>query len=294
MSLVGKALDRLRQSGRPSPRELPEWAPFGSAGTPVTDAISASGRISKRVLVDIAALRAAGCIAEESEGRTFAGQYREIKRPLIDRALGKTSGGDREPLLIMVTSALPGDGKTFTSINLALSMARERDVSVLLVDADVQKADVSTVFDLKAVPGLLDTLVDETIDVESLVLRTNLPSLSLLPAGTPVEGATELLSSKRMRHVVSSLITHNPRRIVLLDSPPLLITSEARALSKIAGQVVLVIRADKTPLHAVQDAVKLFDEHQTVGLVLNQTKRGMTQGYYGYGYYGTEHGDSTR
>ena len=294
MSLVGKALDRLRQSGRPSQRELPQWAPFGSANTTVIDAVSASGKISKRVHVDIGALRAAGCIAEESEGRKFAGQYREIKRPLIDRALGKVSGAGREPLLIMVTSALPGDGKTFTSINLALSMARERDVSVLLVDADVQKADVSTVFGLKAVPGLLDTLVDETIDVESLVLRTNLPSLSLLPAGTPVEGATELLSSKRMRHVVSSLIAQNPRRIVLLDSPPLLITSEARALTKIAGQVVLVIRADKTPLPAVQDAVKLFDEHQTVGLVLNQTKRGMTQGYYGYGYYGTEHGDSTR
>jgi exopolysaccharide/PEP-CTERM locus tyrosine autokinase len=292
--LVGKALDRLRQSSRPSQRELPEWAPIGSTGTPVVDGISASGKISKRVLVDIPALRAAGCIAEESEGRKFAGQYREIKRPLIDRALGKASSGGREPLLIMVTSALPGDGKTFTSINLALSMARERDVSVLLVDADVQKADVSTVFGLKAVPGLLDTLVDETIDVESLVLRTNLPSLSLLPAGTPVEGATELLSSKRMRHIVSSLITHHPRRIVLLDSPPLLITSEARALSKIAGQVVLVIRADKTPLHAVQDAVKLFDEHQTVGLVLNQTQRELTQGYYGYGYYGTEHGDSTR
>jgi len=294
VSLVGKALDRLRQSGRPGQRELPEWAPIGSANKTVIDVTSASGKISKRVHVDIAALRAAGCIAEESEGRKFAGQYREIKRPLIDRALGKASGAGREPLLIMVTSALPGDGKTFTSVNLALSMARERDVSVLLVDADVQKADVSTVFGLKAVPGLLDALVDETIDVESLVLRTNLPSLSLLSSGTSVEGATELLSSKRMRHVVSSLVTQNPRRIVLLDSPPLLITSEARALSKIAGQVVLVIRADKTPLHAVQDAVKLFDEHQIVGLVLNQTPRGMAQDYYGYGYYGTEHGDSTR
>src|ERR1700722_3627239 len=178
---------------------------------PIIDAVTGSGTISKRVLVDINALRAAGCVAEESQGREFAGHYREIKRPLIERALlGKAGDASREPLLIMVTSALPGDGKTFTSINLALSMARERDVSVLLVDADVQKADVSTVFGLRDVPGLLDTLVDETIDVESLVLRTNLPSLSLLPAGTPVEGATELLSSKRMRHVVSSLIAQNP------------------------------------------------------------------------------------
>jgi protein-tyrosine kinase len=291
MSLVDKALDRVGQSdaGRP------KGAGGGTTSMPIIDAVGSSRSVSKRVTVDIDSLRAAGCIAEESEEREFAGCYREIKRPLIEKALlGKASNAGLEPLLIMVTSALPGDGKTFISINLALSIARERDVSVLLVDADVQKADVSRVFGLTAVPGLLDALIDETIDAESLILRTDITGLSLLPSGTPVDGATELLSSKRMRQLVSSLIAHNPRRIVLLDSPPLLITSEARALTKIAGQVVLVIRADKTPRRAVQDAIKLFDEHQTLGLVLNQTQRGLTQGYYGYGYYGSEHGDTPR
>jgi exopolysaccharide/PEP-CTERM locus tyrosine autokinase len=253
------------------------------------------GKLSQRRAVDITSLRAAGCIAEESEGRKFAGHYREIKRPLIDKALSvKAHPSGVEPLLVMVTSALPGDGKTFTSINLALSIARERDVSVLLVDADVQKADVSTVFGLKEEPGLLDALNDEAIDIESLILRTNLPGLSLLPSGTPTDGATELLSSKRMQHIVSSLVARNPRRIVLLDSPPLLITSEARAITKIAGQVILVIRADKTPRRAIEDAIGMLDERQRVGLVLNDTQSGLTQGYYGYGYYGTEHGDSTR
>ena len=139
-----------------------------------------------------------------------------------------------------------------------------------------------------------DALNDEAIDIESLILRTNLPGLSLLPSGTPTDGATELLSSKRMQHIVSSLVARNPRRIVLLDSPPLLITSEARAITKIAGQVILVIRADKTPRRAIEDAIGMLDERQRVGLVLNDTQSGLTQGYYGYGYYGTEHGDSTR
>jgi protein-tyrosine kinase len=269
--------------------ETPSHA--GAAG-PVIDAVDGSGRISKRLIVDINALRAGGRIAQETQGRRFAAQYRQIKRPLIDAALsGKAGSANRARQLIMVTSALPGDGKTFTSINLALSMARERDVSVLLVDADVQKADISGVFGLKSSPGLLDALVDATIDVESLIRRTNLPGLGLLPSGTPVEGVTELLSSKRMQYIASSLVARHPRRIVLLDSPPLLITTEARVLSKIAGQVVLVICAGKTPRDAVQDAVKLFDEHQAVGLVLNQTPAGLTKGYYGYGYYESESSD---
>jgi protein-tyrosine kinase len=295
MSLDEQALNRLRNSARAPAARAAETAPHVAAAAPVIDAVGATGRVAKRLSVDIGALRAAGCIAEESQGQQFAAQYREIKRPLIEAALsGKAGDASREPQLIMVTSALPGDGKTFTSINLALSMARERDVSVLLVDADVQKSDISELFGLKPQRGLLDALVDETIDVESLTCRTNLPGLCLLPSGTPVESATELLSSKRMQHIASSLIAGHPRRIVLFDCPPLLITSEARALVKIAGQVVLVIRADKTPRHAVQDAVKLFDEHQAVGLVLNQTPAGLTQGYYGYGYYGTGHYGSTR
>jgi protein-tyrosine kinase len=289
VSLDEKALSRRRNSARASPVRAAETAPPEAAAASMTGAASATRGVAERLMVDIVALRVAGFIAEESQGRKFAAQYREIKRPLIEAVIsGKAGDTGREPQLIVVTSALPGDGKTFTSINLALSMARERDVSVLLVDADVQKSNLSALFGLKPERGVLDALLDETIDVESLILRTNLPGLCLLPCGRRVESATELFSSKRMQHIVKSLIARHPRRIVLLDSPPLLITSEARALIKFAGQVVLVIRADKTPRQAVQDAVKCFDERQAVGLVLNQTPTGLTKGYYGYGYYGTE------
>ncbi len=195
-----------------------------------------------------------------------------------------------DPRLIMVTSALPGDGKTFTSINLAFSLARERDISVLLVDADLLKPHVSKIFGLQQAPGLTDALTDETVSIESLVVATNVRGLSILPAGTPAEGTAELLSSDRMRQMMASLCTQNPRRIVLFDSPPLLITSEGPALADLAGQIVLVVRAGQTPQRAVLDAIGLIDEHGRAASC--STKHTWaTHGYYGYGSYGT-YGDA--
>jgi protein-tyrosine kinase len=261
------------------------------------DATGTSAK-SRRIAVEVSALREAGCVAEETQGRLFAGQYREIKRKIIETALLDKSDKSQEqtappPLIVVVTSALPGDGKTFTSINLALSSARERDVSVLLVDGDVQKADVSRLFGIRDRPGLLDALSDEAVDIESLILRTNLPGLTLLSAGTFSEGATELLSSARMQQIAAGLVSRNSRRIVLMDAPPLLMASETRSLMKIAGQIALVIRSGKTPRAALQDALHMLDEHRTVGLILNEAQPSLVQGYYGYGYYGFEYGNST-
>jgi protein-tyrosine kinase len=246
----------------------------------------------KRVNIEVGVLRAKGYLPEESTDRQFADHYRQIKRPLIEKAFSTQAGVRANSRLIMVTSALPGDGKTFTSINLALSIARERDVSVLLVDADIPKPHVSQIFGLQGQPGLTDALVDETRKIESLIVPTNVRGLSLLPVGTPVEGAAELISSDRMRQLIANLIAGSPRRVVILDSPPLLITSESRALAKIAGQILLVVRAGHTPEHAVLDAIALFDEQQAGGIVLNQGQTGFTENYYGYGAYGSERDDT--
>jgi Mrp family chromosome partitioning ATPase len=186
----------------------------------------------------------------------------------------------------MMASALPGDGKTFTSINLALSMARERDISILLMDADVAKPHVSRIFGIDQEPGLLDALADNAIDIESLVLPTDVPGLSMLSAGTHHEAATELLASARMDQVITRLTARDPRRILLLDSPPLLLSSESRALVQVAGQVVLVVRAGGTPRRAVQEAIAYVGEDKPLGLVLNQSEVALSEGYYGYGSYG--------
>lgn len=286
MSLVEQAIARMRNQANAAKPKIAEARSKSAAAAPILDPLAEPATVTKRMTFDTVALRAGGYLPEEGKERQFADHYRRIKRPLIDRALsGAAATGD--PRVIMITSALPGDGKTFTSVNLALSMALERDVSVLLVDCDVAKRHISEITGLKQESGLLDALVDESVDIESLVVQTNVRGLSILPAGQRAEATAELLSSNRMRQIVANLCTRHPRRIMLLDSPPLLITNEGRALVKIAGQVVLVVRAGYTSRQAVQDAVALFDAQQAGGLILNHVAIGGSEGYYGYGSYGS-------
>jgi len=293
MSLVEQTIARLKKqqtkgqrAAAPNPSHA-DRSPHRTAAVVVNDRFEETTSLAAAITIDNGALRARGYFPEQDRDRHFADQYRRIKRPLIDKALaGEPPIG--EARVIMVTSALPGDGKTFTSINLALSMALERDVSVLLVDSDVAKRHVSSIFGLQAHRGLLDSLVDDNVEAESLIVPTTTRGISILPAGTPTVGTTELLSSARMRKIVGNLCARNPRRIVLLDSPPLLITNEGSALVKIASQVVLVVRAERTPRQAVQAAVAMLDPQQTGGIVLNQVHGTANEGYYGYGSYGSE------
>jgi protein-tyrosine kinase len=289
MSLVEQAIARMRNQARAAAPKTTDAVSKPVVAPPlIVDQVPGpAAKPAKRMTLNMEALRARGYLPEASQDRQFADHYRRIKRPLVDKAMsGVTAVG--EPRVIMITSALPGDGKTFTSINLALSMALERDVSVLLVDCDIARRHVSDILGLKEESGLLDALVDESVDVDSLVVQTNLRGLSILPAGRRAEATPELLSSNRMRQIVANLCNRNPRRILLLDSPPLLITNEGRTLVKVAGQIVLVIRAGHTPRHAVQDSMGLFDAQQTGGIIVNQVEVSPVEGYYGYGSYGTD------
>lgn len=285
MSLVEQAIARLRNQQAGNHRPIAGSNAAKPVVPPLVDDLEDS-KAANRLAIDADALRAGGYLPESSKDRQFADQYRRIKRPLIEKALsGDDVGG--EPRVIVVTSAVPGDGKTFTSINLAFSMALERDISILLVDSDVAKHHITDIFGLRQRKGLLDALTNESLEPEALVVPTSSRGLSILPAGTRVEGTAELMSSNRMRQIVTILCARNPRRILLLDSPPLLITNEGRSLVKIAGQVVLVVRAGETPRHAVEAAIGMVGEKQAGGLILNEVKAGLTEGYYGYGAYGT-------
>jgi protein-tyrosine kinase len=288
MSLVEQTIARLKKGQGKGVQPAPvstravDRSPHQAAPVIAKQSSEATPNLSKQIAVDNAALRASGYFPEADRDRHFADQYRRIKRPLIEKAL---SSGSPEPRVIMVTSALPGDGKTFTSINLTLSVALERDISVLLVDADVAKRHISTIFKLQDEAGLLDALLDESLDPESLIIPTTTRGLSILPAGKLVSGTAELLNSNRMRQIVAALTTRQPRRLLILDSPPLLVTNEGAALTRIAGQVVLVVRAGVTPRPAVQSAMSLIDPEQAGGIVLNQVQASSGEGYYGYGVY---------
>ena len=280
MTIVERAIEKLRranaQPAASEPRVLGALVREADTSAPAAPP-------SRRIHIDRDALRRAGHLPESSRERQFADHYRQIKRPLIAKALaGSTSGPN--PRLIMLASALPGDGKTFTSINLAMSMASERDISVVLADADVPKPHVSRTFGAEHEPGLMEALNDPALDVESLLLPTDVGSLSILPAGGTHDGATELLASARMAAVVTRLLARNPNRIVLFDSPPLLMSSESRALASIAGQVVLIVRSGKTPRDAVLEAIDELGESKDIALVLNQGRVRDGGGYYGFEY----------
>jgi receptor protein-tyrosine kinase len=164
-----------------------------------------TARIQNPLLIDLNGLRASGYLPEQDNDRKFRDLYRQIKRPLLKKALrGTADETGQDPRLIMVTSALPGDGKTFTSVNLALSLARERDVSVLLIDADLLKPQISRIFGITEARGLTDVLTDETSFPESVVIGTSIRGLSLMPAGSPVGGASELLGSGRVARLTTA------------------------------------------------------------------------------------------
>ena len=239
------------------------------------------------VQVDVDALRAAGFLAPEDEERQLVDQYRNIKRPLLAHAFGKRATRIPDGQMILITSALAGEGKSFTCINLALSLAHERDHSVLLVDADVAKPHISRLFGVADEPGLLDLLdSDRPVDHRNFVMPTSVPGLSLLPAGKARHYATELLASNRMEDLIRALGEADPQRIVVFDSSPVLLTSEARVLTRLVGQVVIVVLAGMTPQQAVLEAVDTIDEGKAVNLILNQARQSASSGYYGgsYGY----------
>jgi exopolysaccharide/PEP-CTERM locus tyrosine autokinase len=220
-------------------------------------------------------------------------QYRKIKYPLVAQAIGR--GVPRAPrgYLIMIASAMAGEGKSFTALNLALSLALEKDLRVLLVDGDVAKPQLTHVLGLAEAPGLLDALRQPDLDIESLIRPTDVPSLSFLPAGPGAEEATELLSSARMQRT-AALLGEQTERIVVLDSPPLLETTESPVLAQMAGQIVVVVRAESTPQPVLLDALKTLEGHPAVSLVLNQSLRAAVSAYYYYGYgYGSERANTT-
>ncbi len=284
MSVVEKAIRKLQEEKLHSAE--PAAATSEAQRNPAQESPPAHAPQSALppIVLERGALRAAGLLPPEEDASLLSRQYRKIKHPLVAQAIGR--GVPRAPkgYLIMIASAMAGEGKTFTALNLALSLAMEKDLKVLLVDADVAKPQLSHVLGLGESPGLLDALRDPHLDVESLIRPTDVPTLSFLPAGLGSEEATELLSSARMEQIAELLGRYDSRRLVVFDSPPLLQTTESSALTHVAGQIVVVVRAESTPQPVLLDALKTLEGHPAVSLVLNQSTRSVTSAYYYYGY----------
>ena len=285
---AAKRLEQLRQAGV----SVPESAPAASTASPMPKrSESAPGPQSRQVDIDFAGLDKAGIVTPNSPRSTTADQFRVIKRPLIGNAMGRGAAPVKHGNLIMVTSALPGEGKTFTSINLAMSIAAELDNTVMLVDADVARPSILRTLGLPPGPGLLDVL-EHQVDMSSVLLRTNIEKLTVLPSGDPHPRATELLASDAMRDLLDDMATRYADRIIIFDSPPLLLTTEARVLATHMGQIVVVVQADRTLQNDVQHALATIESCPLKMMVLNKAQT-ETVGRYGYGYgygYGYDYG----
>jgi exopolysaccharide/PEP-CTERM locus tyrosine autokinase len=229
-----------------------------------------------------------GLLAPLDQAIPVSDEFRRIKRPLLDNVTKRCKGAKDHINTIMVASAMPGAGKTFCAVNLAASISLERELNVLLIDADVAKPHISRACHMEDRIGLIDLLEDESIPIEDALVRTDLNDIQILPAGRRHAQSTELLASNRMEAVIHELATRYPDRIVVVDSPPLLITSEAQALAQQVGQIALVIECGKSGHQDIHAVVESLDQDKPINVILNKSVYSQSGGYYGggYGYYG--------
>lgn len=223
-----------------------------------------------------------------SLGPEYSDEYRRIKRPLLSNAFGKTAQLVNKGNIILVTSSIPGEGKTYTAINLALSIAQERDHTVLLVDCDIAKRGTSRLLGLSGKPGLVEVLEDENFSIGDAILCTDVPELRLVPAGKNHDFVAELLASQKMSELVSELSERYQDRIIIFDGPPLLPTPATQILTGLVGQVVFVIETGKTPQSVVDEALKMIPEEQATGIVMNKSEGMSGRNEYYYGYYSSK------
>jgi len=260
---------------------------------PVADELAsrrrhARPRLERRtsVTLDLERLREAGNLVPDQVRSEMAEQFRHLKRPLLKNALAPADTRGHRGSLIMVTSAVPGEGKTFCSVNLAMSMAMEIDTAVILVDADVVRPSVFARLGVAAKPfGLLDLLTSEELLLEDALVATNVPKLSLMAAGERSERSTELLASAAMDRLLARLADEYADHVVIFDAPPLLLTTESSVLASKVGQVLVIVEASKTPRDTVRQAFAALRNCPVVMSVLNKGDRPSDGRRYGY-YYG--------
>jgi len=319
MSSIEKAVERLRgiqgngqSRGRPevpktpiettirqSPKaESSTGSGNGSSRGPSVDRGVGSGAESGVAKVtchiDLERLERQGFVTPMTDRRASVKELQLLKRPLLKNAFGQGAAVVEKGNLVMMTSALPGEGKTFLALNLAMSIALERDLTVLLIDSDVIKPALSNLLGLETESGLTDLLLDPNLQVSDVIKSTNIDKLRVIPAGRRYVHSAELLASEEMHRLAGELSERYPNRIVIFDAPPQLATAEAGVLAQWVGQILVVVEEGRTPQRAVKDAITHLDSQKVIGMVLNKSRGAYAHGRYGYGYgygYGDGYGE---
>jgi receptor protein-tyrosine kinase len=252
--------------------------------SPVLDKVIATTNSNAKIEIDFDALDRKGFVSTNTQRQLINEEYRAIKRKLLDNAFGALSKSLSNSNIIMVTSSRPGEGKTFTAINLALSIALEQDKTVLLVDADVLKPNVMRTLEQENRQGLMEYLLGEKENISDVMCRTNLDNLRIIPAGKSHHLSTELLASEKMFDAVEEFANRYTDRVVIVDTPPLLGINETAILANLAGQALVVTEESKTKLVDVENAVKQLNPDMAIGFIVNKSEKVNVDGS-GYGYY---------
>ena len=303
MSIIEKAIKKQSEAShtlhettveRAQSRKVPEGvndveplATLAATAEPAA-AVTANAAVTREnkvsVNLDLQQLAQRNFVSLSSDRRLINEEYRVIKRKLINNAFGALSQTLKHPNLILVSSSRPGEGKTFSAVNLALSIALEQDKTVLLVDSDVLRPSVAKTLQITHDVGLTDYLLSDKVSVSDIMLSTNVERLKIITAGRPHHLSTELLASERMEMLVNEFATRYHDRIVIFDAPPLLGVNETAVMASMCGQAVIVVEENHTKLSEIEQAVSLLPKDIATGFLINKAHRNQGKGY-GYGYY---------
>ncbi len=292
MDLIQRAAARLEKSpgSVAPPAELPAAAPEPSApllGGARREPPPAGQPRSRAFTLSPTSLAAHGISLPGSGFSRTVEEFRAVKRYIMMNTLRGKSGGDPEASrIVLVTSAKPGDGKTFAAINLALALAYEKDARVLLMDADAYRQSMLEYLGISAGVGWIDAASAGSSVAGDLVLQSSVPSLQVLPAGRQRPEIPELMSSRHMKRILHELVHQDPERYIVIDALPCLKSTEPSILAGLAGQTIFVVAANKTTRDEIDASLRLLSASPCVSLLLNQAAPLLSEQFRGteYGY----------
>ena len=297
-SAIERAVGRLADAPGPAQAAKPAVAGMPSSVEPArdrppveerpsTEVTPNLPRVVRQIDIDLSKLESQGIFSPGRAPNRTTEEFRLIKRVALLNIQGARVTGSKNSNLIMVTSSRQKEGKSFVSFNLALSLAAETNTNVLLIDADPSRASILRNLGIKAERGFLDLLREPDIEFSDVVLRTNMERLSILPAGDPDPLSTELMAGSAAANLLEEISHRYADRIVILDTPPVLATSEPSALSLHVGQIVFVVEAGSTSKSAIRESLNLISACPNIGFVLNRAEPQFGAANFGsyYGYY---------
>lgn len=283
IGLIERAAALLRQRGAsesdpsPLPAEAAEEADAGAGGP--------------ELVLDRGRLASYGITMPSSARSRTVEEFRLVKRNLMTQlSQGSSIEDQRSSRLIMVTSARPGEGKTFISLNLALAFASERDVKALLVDVDTQHSSLQTILGISTELGIVDVLAGNR-ELSEVLIQTNIPNLMVLPSGRGGPHVPELFSSNQMAILMAEMTRRFADRYIIIDTPPCMASSDAAALAPLVGQIVFIVEAHHTQQMEIEASLSMLNACPRISLLLNKsdTMAGEHFGSYEYYYHSQGH-----